>query len=256
MVGVVVFAQTPAVREKDKDDFKKMSFEVALNKDSYLPFEPILAKFRFSNQTEFAQTTYNPVFLQESKIRINFNDKITEYNTLSLITSKPFRLPAIYQPGHVYEQEELLSTMLGVFFPEPGNYEIQFILSSSDAAESIASNSIHITIENPTGIDKEAYDFLKKHEKFAGLFAWASEEKNGVALLENFVSRYGESNYGNLAIYNLGVIYQAKDELDKAQIEFEKVKSGNNKIIADSANKALSDIAKRKIYLEKLKQPN
>ena len=79
-------------------------------------------------------------------------------------------------------------------------------------------------------------------------------EENGVDLLQTFVGSYSGSIYEEYAIVSLGNYYRSKGEFDKAQNEFEKVKSGNNKYIADNANKSLADIERRKVDLEKQKQ--
>jgi hypothetical protein len=255
-VSLVVLAHTSHVQEKSKDNFEKMSFEVELNKNSYLPLEPIYAKFKFSNQTGAPLAIERPQFLVDSKLRVSFKDKLSEFNRLTLSTGRPQPMPGeipVFQHGDVYERGYILNTGLEGFFPEPGSYQIQFVLYSPDGGtKSIVSNLIEITIENPRGIDKEAFEFLNKYKNETLFFG--GEKGNGQFLLETFVNKYSESVYGEYAIYQLGLAYRYKNEIDKAQVEFEKIKSSKNKYIADIANESLEDVARTKAYLEKMKQ--
>ncbi len=91
MANLAVFAQTSVVQETGRDDFEKMTFEVELDKNSYVMFEPIFVKFKFSNQTGVPQTTYSPSFLQESKLRVNFNGKTSVFEHLSSINGPGVR---------------------------------------------------------------------------------------------------------------------------------------------------------------------
>lgn len=254
LVGLIAVAQDQNLgQNRVVDDFENMSFQVALEKDTYLLFEPLYATFRFSNQTGKPQTTYIPVFLRESTLIINFNGSIKEYYPLNTNIPIPFRFPGVSRPGAVYEEEGILSSMLDLWFPEPGSYQLQFVLRSIDGAKTISSNTIELTIAEPRGLEKEAYEFLKIHEKYAGLFFWVHVEKDNLPYLEEFVSKYSQTPYGELAIYHLGAAYKWNGDLDKAQAEFEKLKSSKRKSIADEAEKALNDVKERKALLQKSK---
>lgn len=136
--------------------------------------------------------------------------------------------------SYSYESEEVIERVED-FFPEPGNYQIRFYLFGA------ASNSVDITIVEPTGIDKEAFDFLKRY-KNPLTFEWVSQEKNGLALLKTFVDKYGDSVYGEAAVYQLGLSYFYKAEFEKAKVLFEKLKNSKNKNISKNAEDSLRDI--------------
>jgi hypothetical protein len=257
LISSIVVAQTVTKQnQKIKDNFGKMTFEVELNKNKYVLLEPIYIKFKFSNQTKNPQPTYSPVFIQESKLRVSSDGEVVEFNQLSSITNKPFRLNRIFQPGEVLISNEVISSAFaGVFFPKPGNYQIQFVLSSSDGNKTIESNTIDIVIEEPTGINKEAYDFMIRHNEYFGMSSWNNGGPAEISLLEKFVNKYDESSYGEIAISNLGYLYLNQGELDKAQVEFEKLKFSNSKLLAEEAKSALVEIEKKKVSLKELKSP-
>ncbi len=255
MVYSAVFAQTLIMPETSKDDFEKMTFEVEVNKDSYVMSEPIFVRFKFSNKTGLPQTTYSPSFLQESKLKVNFNGRTSVFDHLSSINGPGIRFAGTIPAGGFSTGDEMLSSpLVGTFFPEPGSYKFQFVLHSPGGDKTIESNVLEVTIEKPTGINKEAFDFIKKHQEFFGLSSWTYDGKNSEALLERLVNDYGQSVYGEIAISSLGFLYLAKGEIEKAKVEFDKIKSSENPIIAKEANRSLADITKRKADLQNLEK--
>jgi hypothetical protein len=237
-------------------------FEVKLNKEKYLPCEPMFAEFK----AKLPVTDEEPLFLHETTISVSFEDQAKKVVGLGVNFETPQRLPKVVDPLVIlnksanedeittYQRKVSIDAVNGLF-RKAGKYQIQFILYSLNAPNNeITSNLIEITIEEPTGINKEAFEFISKYNGVT-TFNWVWEEKNGIALLEEFVAKYAQSIYGEKAILYLGNIYKAKDQLEKAQIEFEKIKSSENKLVADEASKALQDITARKACLLKQKQP-
>ncbi len=243
-ISIIFLGQNSFGQETNIDDFENMTFEAELNKGSYLLSEPIFVKFKFANQTGLPKTSYSPVFIHESTLKVKFGDKISSFENLSSINGVPaVRFPRVFQPNEFTTREELFnSAFVGAFFPEVGNYQLQFILRSADGDKIIKSDIINIEIKNPQGTNKKAYDFLIKHKEYFGLSSWIFPEKAGQSLLEIFVKNYGETVYGELAIHSLGNIYFNQGELNKSQVEFEKLKFSNHKIIADEAKDLLKKI--------------
>ncbi len=160
--------------------------------------------------------------------------------------------PGLVPPTGVSTSDEVLnSPFVGVFFPEPGNYQLQFVLHSAGGDKTVKSDIIEVTIEEPEGINKEASDFMRKHREFFGLSSWTPNSNESQTLLETFVRKYGQSVYGEIAISTLGTFYLERGDFDKAKAEFEKIKSSGNTIIAKHANNFLTNIAKRKADLQK-----
>jgi hypothetical protein len=203
LVSEIAFAQIPGESE---NDWKKLSFEVELDKNNYQQLEPIAAKFRLSNNMEIPLKIDFPDFIKDTTLRVMFKGKVSDFAGLNPTISqgKPQAFPGYvsptFEPGKVHEKEYLIGINSKEIFSKPGKYQIQFFLYGS---KGLASNSIDIEIDEPTGINKEAFEFLNKFENSMS-FYWAWKEKNGLYLLETFVSRYGQSIYGERAILYLG----------------------------------------------------
>lgn len=125
------------------------------------------------------------------------------------------------------------------FFPNPGNYKLQLRIDGT------ASNVVDLTIEKPKDErDLAAFNFLNAFSDPL-TFAWIWRDKSGVNLLESFVTDFGETPYGDIALSHLGFAYLAQNEFDKARIAFEKLKSSKNRSLAEEATQGLVEIARR-----------
>ncbi len=248
---IIVVAKSFAQESNDNSDFNQLSFEVELNKTTYFSLETMFVTFRLINRTQNSVIADRPSFLNDSTLKIiNFRGETKEITSMSLSSGRPQKLPGkkpMLQPSQTYE-EITVPSITSEIFSDKGKYKLQFFLNG------LASNVIEITITDPTGLNKDAFDFFSQYQG-RNSFEWIWTEKNGIVLLEEFVSKYGESVYGEQAIYALGNIYKARDEIEKAQNEFEKIKTSDNKLIANQANKSLQDIKTRKMCLEKDKKP-
>lgn len=254
--NLIVLAQTSFVKEINRDDFENMTFEVGLDKNIYVLSQPILVTFKLSNRTDVSQAAYSPSFIQESRLKVNFRGQTSVFEHLSSVSGPGIRFPGTIPAGACLTSDEMFSSpLVASFFPEPGNYQIQFELHSPGGDKTIQSNILDVTIVKPTGANKEALDYMKKHHEFFGLSSWTPEGNENQALLETFVNKYGESVYGEIAISNLGAFYLAKGEFDKAKAEFEKISGSQNTVIAKEANDLLADIARKKADLQKMQKP-
>jgi hypothetical protein len=225
-----------------------MRFEIALDKTEYLQLEPISIKCQFSNETNKPQTTIVPSFLKESQMEVNLNGESKQFNSLSIFTGLLRRTPVTIEAGNAFGEEITLETNLDEFFPVPGTYTIRLVIAGSKG-KLLRSNSVKLTIFEPTGINKEAYDFIQRnkvHWRHPVLFYWDNDIKgeDGKTLLEEFVSKYSESIYGEAAIYQLGNYYFRNDEYEKAEVELQKLKFSRNPRIAKDARATLSDVQK------------
>lgn len=216
--------------------FENMSFEIELmDKTDYVPLEPVRIKCKFLNKTNEAQTIIPPDFKSESGIEVDFNGERKQFYEISLFRVFIARQPMALQVGKEIEQIITLDTKLDEFFPKPGSYSIRLVVRAAEG-KTVESNALEINIVEPEGIDKEALNFIRQnkiHNTYPMLFTWKEDvkAKNGKTLLEEFVSKYSESVYGELAIYKLGKLYFIKGENEKARIEFEKLKFSKNPLI-------------------------
>lgn len=250
-LGLLLFARDVSAQtvSTQKDGFEKMTFNIAFDKSSYFQLEPITVSCKFANTTDNPQAAHIPYFKTQSSLDVYFKGKKKQFNSItSFSVLMASGSPLIFKPGDRYEDEITLDTSLDEFFPQPGTYMIQLSLTGSEG-KLIQSNSLEIIIKEPKGIDKEAFDFIqqnKAHNRYPILFVWNNDIKckDGKILLEEFVSKYSESLYGEYAIYQLGNYYFRNHEPEKAKIELEKLKFSNNPRIAKEAGATLSDVEK------------
>jgi len=244
LISLCSLGQTTNSERKEKTDLEKLIFEVKLNKESYLPFEPVFVTFELSNKTnKVLEAKQPPDFLRSSQIKItNPQGKTVEIRGLSLTSGGGVNLPGYkfeLKPHQSY-REEYVPAIDPKVFSETGNYELQFFLNG------LESNLIEMEVVSPQGLDKAAFDFISEHGKDIW-FGRMLQEEEGSNVLKIFVQNYGESGYGEYAINLLGKYYLHEEKnIDKAEVEFEKIKSSENKIIAYEAKRFLKEIEQRK----------
>lgn len=249
IINTYGLAQSSELKSEPNAGFKKLSFEVELNKTTYLPFEPIFVKFTLSNQTNNSLAIDPPEFLLHSSLKItNPQNKTILIARIMNGTGGGERLPGPIpklQPRQFYE-EEAMPAINPEVFSASGHYQLQFVLRNPyGGVETIESNTVDITIKKPSGINKEAYNFLEKNGKDIWFLKMLLEDEKGIEILKIFVEKHSQSDYGEYAIYALGNEYYLKRDYNKAQIEFEKIKFSNNKFLANMVNKSLDVIEEK-----------
>ncbi len=233
-----------------KDDFDKLSLNIGLNKTNYFPLEPIFVQMEVFNKTDNSLKLLSTPDFKRISLAVVFNGKRKIFNSLFLTGQSRPGFGTIINKGQSLSENIVLETYLAEMFPEYGQYQIQFILDNgrdTDLRKEIRSEIKEIIIEKPTGINKDAVEFLRQNQ-LQSLFWWkeASEkeslEKNGKSLVEEFANKYSESVFGELAIYQLGLHFNNGGYIERAKLEFEKIKNSNNKYVADNAKKSLTEI--------------
>lgn len=228
-----------------KDEFENMSFEAEINKKDYVLLEPIAVRFVFSNRTKQPQRSFRPNFFTQAALRVSNETGSREINSLFNISVGTTRFSRIFMPGETIEAAGLLQSNYDKFFTQPGKYKIQFFLSSPDGLKKLASSVFEIEIKAPVGIDKEAFDYLKKYrnDESSNLF-YLTEQKDEMSPihLETFAAQYASSVYWSYAVFSLGHIYLSRGELEKAKSEFEKLKNSSNDVLADEVKASLAEI--------------
>lgn len=241
------------------NDFTKMTFDAALEKTTFKELEPIDVRFKFSNKTDGPLTTLTPDFLSYAEIKVTGNGR-NEVIEISMVRPNTRRFPRTFQSGDSIEEKMILNTNLDLLFPYPGSYKVQFVLGDGKGTKAIESKPIEIVVDEPTGIDREAFDFINRYQKLSNypqvLFSWSDQtDEKGKNLLVAFVEKYSQTVYGEFATQSLGNLYLVNGELEKAKAEFEKLKDSEHKTIVEDAKRNLLAIEKRKAELERAKPP-
>lgn len=220
-----------------------MSLTIVLERTVYFRLEPIQINSSFTNDTAIPQTTVIPNYTNNGILIVKSDDGKESSNQLSVVRVFGPSFPVTFQRSKGAEKEINFETRLDEIFPRAGIYELKLAVLGSEG-KLIESNSVEITIREPEGSDKAAFEFIQKnkaHQQFPVLFTWNIHKKNeaGKTLLEEFVSKHGESVYGDYAILHLARYYRATKQFEKAKIELEKLKFSKNPRIAKEAKSVL-----------------
>jgi hypothetical protein len=239
-LGQVAAPFTPGI-----DNFKDFAFEVELDKTNYVIGEPVSIRFTLRNRTDETRKTYEPSFLQESKLKVRLNGRSDVYFPLA-VGGKPIRSLSSVRSGDALTGDDILASPLtAAYFPEPGKYQIKFVLRDASGNKEIESNMVQISFENPAGIDKAAFEFMQAHKQYFGQSSWTDDQQEGFSLLQRFVIDYGQSVYGELAIVSLGSIYLSRGELESAKQQFEKLDDSKSSVVVRHAKRSLAEIKLR-----------
>jgi hypothetical protein len=239
----IAISQTPTDRpdNRNDNDSDSLTFEVNLNKREYLPFEPIKVHFKVSNKSGVELDVPPPDILRNTGLAVI--DPAGEKKVLSVSVSSGGGAnfpgaPLTIRPFEVFEAETILPLDPGIF-EKTGAYRLQFSLNG------IESNAVKIAVRQPSGVDKDAFEFLKQHGKdpnFGSVFL----ERNGADHLEKFVREFSGSVYGDFAGSALGRYYLYNGEPEKAKAEFEKIKNSGVKLLSERSKKDIAE-AERKL---------
>jgi hypothetical protein len=238
----VSVSQTSTDRPDSKNDSGSLTFEAKLYKKEYLPFEPISVEFKASNNTGSEISAPPPDILHQAELFvIDPAGREQRITSLSLSTGGHlFNLPGprpVIQPSEVFQAETILPLDPGIF-EKTGNYRLQFVLNG------VRSEAINIAVKGPSGIDKNAYEFLKQHGKDPN-FVEVLMDKKGAGVVEKFVREFSESVYGDYAINALGRYLLYNGEAEKAKAEFEKISNSEIKLLRDWSKNDLTEVEKK-----------
>ncbi|HEX8195600.1 MAG TPA: hypothetical protein VF571_05260 [Pyrinomonadaceae bacterium] len=206
----------------------KLTLEVSSDKNSYLQFEPIPLFFKLSNENTipvkwsgYLAISKNIYFLvrrdggSENRFHGPESEMIMDWETL--------------QPGKHKEQENLLNQYLGEqIFPQPGRYQVRVEFNYLDSTfgqlqrVKTMSNPITIDIQEPTGNDRQAYNFFKN--TFEPVYK-RFDQNEMLRLLQQFADNpnFKTTVYWKYIVYDLASIYFDKGENEKAEREFLRV---------------------------------
>lgn len=259
LFNVVFFVFTTSVISQNlplKDDFNKLSFSVEFGKDVFIPLEPVFVKAKISNNTDKSlHLSGMPDFKRISIEVMSEKDSSKIFNSLFLIGPDRPGFRTTLDSGQEINENLLLKVNLDEMFPRTGQYKIRFILDNGrdgDDRKVVTSDIKEITIKEPFGIDKEAVEFLRKNQG-PSLFWWRTDcekqvlSQSGKSLLDVFAENYGETVFGEYAIYEKGLNYLSNNELEKAEIEFQKIKETKNFYISEMLDKSFTELKTKKL---------
>lgn len=237
---------TQKSNEELKLDFTKITFQATLAKTNLVFSEPLIVKCKLSNQTDKTLEFYKPIFSNELKLQIRKDDGnfVGSGNLFAFYINRP-RSVSRLEPGESIEEFVVIKPADGLF-KESGNFQLKFLISQSD--EKKWSNTADVIVKEPKGVDKIAYDFIRKHLS-GGFDLFSLSERNEQKeeqLLTEFVRQFDRSVYYYYATLNLSDFYVMTNQLEKAEYELFKIQHQQSEIFDEF-------IEKKKVSLESKK---
>lgn len=147
------------------------------------------------------------------------------------------------EPRESIEAKELITLGMVRYFPEPGSYEIQATITSSDGKQSVESKPVTINIQEPTGADRPAYNLIRNSSFQEFLFS-GSEFGSVKDTLETITALYPNSVYAKHASFVLGENYFYGKNYPQALLNLVRLENDANFIHAEKVRRYLTEIRK------------
>lgn len=233
IIGVIYIGLVSQLQQNNaQTEISKLTLEISTAKSDYLQLEPISVNLNLSNRT-VQQISWKGLlmigpdinFVSRNATGDEFRFEGNKYMTGLLGSSVKVMLA-----GEQTGQDILLDRQLAEsLFPNAGEYTLQVeFLYSSDAEGKqkikILSNPVQVNIHEPTGINRQAYEYIKG----------PLEEVNGksdvqaiVQSEEEFLNRFRNTVYAKYISISLARTYQTLGQNEKALRELCKISNEN-----------------------------
>jgi hypothetical protein len=221
--------------------FSNLTLQISSSKTRYVKLEPIPIGIGLKNGTansvNFSTVLGLGPYLSLS-VRNENNEEVQLQGNM-LLPGYALITPASYtlSPNEVRQKQELLADSLEKMFPRSGRYTIQISLIDS-SNERITSDPLTIEINEPQGIDRQAYNYIKGTIEPVQNRARIREM---VQLQQYFVDNFRGSVYVKYVAVKLAGAYQALGEHGKAERELCRVKNINF-FFSDHINRTLEKL--------------
>jgi hypothetical protein len=204
------------------EGFEGLTLRLSSVTPRLLPMQPLQISIRLSNETEQDITTHSQIAPNQGylELRVASGDGAYErFRTADWPVAsgggpeRPMR-PGdfVERRGHLYFGWDRAGEKAKPRYltPEPGTYRIKAVLRDMEN-RTIESEAMVITAEEPVGIERKAYEFIKEVTEpmclMDGLVG-SRREQLIAAKQEEFLSKYPSSRYAVYMYLNLGITYR------------------------------------------------
>lgn len=220
----------------EDDQFSKLTLQASLNKDRFVPLEPIFLSLRLFNGTPSPLSTISLPSFEKIVLRVRKDKNSRSFSGLFFTGPPREGLGRIFKPGASLNDQLALTKDLDLMLSEEGKYLIQFELTNS-AENKIQSNEIEIWRVEPNENERLAIAFLKEHS--TGELFWWKDSKSGQVLLESFVERFQNTVFGEFAILKLGFAYISMGDCEKGREVLSKIRNSDNPYLSTQVKSLL-----------------
>lgn len=201
--------------------FSNLTFVVTPKRDAFLPMEPIVLNLSLSNNTNspilgHTNIDFNSSFVDlyvsnQQGDRIKIGSLGTVIRGREPIEEKPI------PPNYRVEVTDVFYT-LNKYFPDDGTYTVEFVLRGTKSGQEVKAAPFTISIIEPTGRDRAAYNLLKTRRVRPFFFdGEGSANPETFKHFENIANQFGDTNYGDYATWVLANTYRFRGDKVKAK---------------------------------------
>jgi hypothetical protein len=239
---IMAILSAAAFGQDVKGNFEDLTLTLIAAKSEVLPLVPIDFKVAVTNNSRTPIKVDGRLSFSTSSVGMEIkkpNGKTVTPNGLSHVRARSIFFPKDLAAGESMESSEVFDFKTQTYFGTPGRYQVR-VSYKNGGGQKIFSDWIEVTLIEPLGTEKAAYDFLyKKMQKTHFPFTyWSTEE------LEDFVLKYAGTGYSNYARYTLGEHY-FDHERDKAEEQFRAI-TDSTFVYAEQVNAKLKKLENQK----------
>jgi hypothetical protein len=182
--------------------------------------EPIAFKVAVTNNSQTPIKVDGGLSFSTSLVGMeikNPNGKTVTTNQLSHVRARTIFRPKDLATGDRMESSEVFDFKTQTYFGTPGRYQVRATYKNG-AGKRIFSEWVDVTLIEPVGNEKAAYDFLygKMRNTSNPFTSWSTDE------LEEFVLNYAGTGYSNHARFQLGERYFEREK-EQAEEHFRAI---------------------------------
>jgi hypothetical protein len=183
----------------------KLTFSLTPLKDRVILLEPIPFQIGVENQNDHTVTLKQPITLQTIKLSIQKPDgSKEEADQLTYLLSRTFAKDWDMPPGAKNHWTMVLEFQLSKYFDQVGEYKRK--APYQNGRSKLSTGWATLNVEQPTGSDASAYDFLRNGREPSLIHAARSNAER-----EAFLERFPESPYSDYVRYSLATSYEEKE---------------------------------------------
>jgi len=239
LLAFVLFGVAAIVTAQSEHQASPVTYEVSTDQQTLLPLEPVFLTFSLTNRTASAVPARFDISLERTAIAVRGpGGGVVESDRLSMASAGMWDglRNSVLEPGGGRTTRERLMINLDSFFPTAGTYRVTFKVLDRLSQAPLSSNLVLIRIVEPEGIDREAYDYLRQWPHAGSWFQTATQSE-----LEDFLTRFPDSGYSDLARVALGEWVFAELEYQRASEIFS--------VVAQKGRSRLSEHAAERLQL-------